>query len=141
MAIFQTATTSFKLELLEAIHNFTSHTFWMALYGSGAALDGTITAYTATGEISGAGYTAGGMALTVTPGYPLTVGTTAVVQFNSPTWSGATFTAYGALIYNASAANRSIAVLNFGAPMSVTAGNFSVLMPTADSNNAIVRVV
>jgi hypothetical protein len=141
MAITQAAPTSFKLELLQAIHNFTSHTFKCALYGASASLDPTTTAYTATGEVSGTGYSAGGLALTVTPTYPQNVGTVAVVQFNAPTWTTATFTAYGALIYNSSAANRAVAVLYFGAPMSVTAGNFTLTMPTADANNAIIRVV
>ena len=141
MAITQTATTSYKVELLSALHNFTSHTFKIALYGAAAALDATTTVYTTAGEITGTGYTAGGMTLVVTPTYPLAVGTAAVVQFNAPTWTTATFTAYGALIYNATSGNRAVAVLNFGAPMSVTAGNFTLTMPTADANNALIRVV
>jgi hypothetical protein len=140
MAITSALCASFKVEILEGIHNFTTgaHVFKVALYGSVAALDQTTTTYTATGEISGAGYTAGGLALTnVTP---VLSGNTAVVTFANPTWSTATFTAYGALIYNSTAANRAVAVLSFGGPYAVTAGNFTLQWPAADMNNAIVRI-
>jgi hypothetical protein len=141
MGITQTLTTSFKLELLEGIHNFTTATFYMALYAPGAALDGTITAYTSSGEVTGSGYIAGGMLLTIVSGYPQINGIGAVVTFNPPTWTGATFTTAAGLIYNSSAQNRSVAVLNFGSPFAVTAGNLTINMPSADQYNAIVRIV
>lgn len=141
MAITQCQPTSFKLELLEAIHNFTTDTFWMALYGTAASLDSTTTAYTTTGEVTGGGYTAGGRALTIVGGYPAISNNGAVVTFNTPAWTGATFVAIGALIYNASKANRAVAVINFGSTFSVTSGNFAVNMPAANSYNAIVRIV
>ena len=141
MAIVQCQPTSFKLELLEGVHNFLTDTFWMALYGTSANLDATTTAYTTSGETTGGGYTAGGQALTITGGYPQAVGTGAVVTFNTPSWTGATFVAVGALIYNASKANRAVAVINFGSTFSVTAGNFAVNMPAAGVNTAIVRLV
>ena len=141
MAVTQCQTTSFKLELLEGIHNFTTDTFWMALYGPSASLGNTTTSYTASGETTGGGYTAGGQALSIVAGYPQINGTGAVVTFNAPLWTGATFVTIGALIYNASKANRSVAVLNFGTTYSVTAGNFAVNMAPTDMNNAVVRIV
>jgi hypothetical protein len=141
MAIVQGLAVSFKLELLQAVHNFTTDTFWMALYGTSASLSPGNAVYTTAGEVTGTGYTAGGQALTITGGYPATSNTGAVVTFNPPTWTGATFGTLGAMIYNASKANRAVAILSFSAPYYVTGSNFTVNMPAADSYNAVVRIV
>jgi len=141
MAITQTICNSFKQELLVGTHDFTTttgDTFNIALYSSAATLDASTTAYTATGEISGTGYVAGGKALTnVTPTLD---GSTAILDFNDITWDAATFTAAGALIYNATDANRAVAVLSFGGDQTVTSGTFAVQFPTPDSSNAIIRI-
>ena len=140
MAITQAMTTSFKKELMEGVHNFTTHTFKIALYTSSATLDATTTAYSATNEVSGTNYTAGGNTLTVTGGAVSTSGTTAYIDFSDTTWADATITARGALIYNSSASNKAVAVLDFGADKTSTAGDFTVSFPTADASNAIVRI-
>lgn len=139
MAITQALCTSFKQELLEAIHDFPNDTFKIALYTSAASLDAATTAYTTSNEASGTGYTAGGNTLSVTG--PTTSGTAAFVDFADTVWSSATFTARGALIYNSSKANRAVAVLSFGSDRAVSGGNFTVQFPTYDLNNAIVRIV
>jgi len=134
--------TSFKVELLKGIHNFSASggdTFKIALYTSSATLDASTTAYSATNEVSGTGYTAGGNTLTNVD--PTSSGTTAYLDFDDTTWSTATITARGALIYNSTAAgNPAVAVLDFGADKTSTAGDFTVVFPTADASNAIVRV-
>ena len=141
MAITQAMTTSFKQELMEGVHDFTTHTFKIALYTSSATLGATTTAYSATNEVSGTGYTAGGNTLTVTGGAVSTSGTTAYIDFADTTWSTATITARGAVIYNSTAAgNPAVAVLDFGADKTSTAGDFTVSFPTADASNAIVRL-
>lgn len=141
MAITQAMTTSFKQELMEGVHDFTTHTFKIALYTSSATLGATTTAYSATNEVSGTGYTAGGNTLTVTGGAVSTSGTTAYIDFDDTTWSTATITARGAVIYNSTAAgNPAVAVLDFGADKTSTAGDFTVSFPTADASNAIVRI-
>lgn len=141
MAITQAMTTSFKQELMEGVHDFTTDTFKIALYTSSATLDATTTAYSATNEVSGTGYTAGGNTLTVTGGAVSTSGTTAYIDFADTTWSTATITARGAVIYNSSAVgNPAVAVLDFGADKTSTAGDFTVSFPTADASNAIVRI-
>ena len=140
MAITQAMTTSFKKELMEGVHDFTTHTFKIALYTSSATLDATTTAYSATNEVSGTNYTAGGNTLTVTGGAVSTSGTTAYIDFSDTTWADATITARGALIYNSSASNKAVAVLDFGADKTSTAGDFTVSFPTADASNAIVRL-
>ena len=141
MAISQSMCTSFKQEILVATHNFTTTTgdvFKIALYTSSATLGSATTAYAATNEIAGTGYTAGGLALTnVTP---TTSGTTAYVDFGNAVWTTATITARGALIYNSSKSNKAVAVLDFGADKTSTAGDFTVSFPTADASNAIVRI-
>lgn len=139
MAITQAMCTSFKQELLEGVHDFTSHTIKIALYSSSATLDATTTAYSATNEVSGTNYTAGGNTLTTVA--PTTSGTTAFIDFNDVTWSAASITARGAVIYNSSVAgNPAIAVLDFGADKTSTDGDFTVQFPTADASNAIVRI-
>lgn len=141
MSISQAMTTSFKQELMQGVHNFTSHTFKIALYTSSATLSAATTAYSATNEVSGTGYTAGGNTLTVTGGAVSVSGTTAFVDFSDSTWGTSTITARGAVIYNSSVAgNPAVAVLDFGADKTSTAGDFTVVFPTADAASAIVRI-
>lgn len=141
MAISQAMTTTFKQELMESVHDFTSHTFKIALYTSSATLGAATTAYTTSNEVVGSGYTAGGEDLTVTGGSVSVSGTTAFIDFSDVSWTTATITARGALIYNSTAAgNPSVAVLDFGTDKVSTAGTFTVQFPTADATNAIVRI-
>lgn len=141
MAITQAVCTSFKQELMVGTHNFTLTTgnvFKIALYTSAATLGASTTAYTATNEVSGTGYTATGNTLTnVTP---TTSGTTAFTDFADTTWSTATITARGALIYNDTNADRAVVVLDFGSDKTSTAGDFTIVFPTADASNAIIRI-
>lgn len=141
MAISQALCTSFKVELMTGTHNFTTstgNTFKLALYTSSATLGATTTAYSATNEASGTNYTAGGSALTnVTP---TSSGTTAFTDFADLTFSNVTITANGALIYNSSASNKAVCVLAFGSDKTATAGNFTIVFPTADASNAIIRI-
>ena len=145
MAITQAMCTSFKQELLEGQHDFrtTGHTFYMALYTSSATLDATTTDYTATNEVSGTGYTAAGQALTNVN--PTTSGTTAFTDFADETWTTATITARGAMIYNTTtgggtSTTDSVIILDFGGDKTSTAGDFTVQFPTADASNAIIRI-
>jgi hypothetical protein len=141
MAITQALCTSFKQELLTGTHNFTTSTgdaFKMALYTSSATLSAATTAYATTNEVTGTGYSAGGNTLTnVTP---TTSGTTALTDFADSTWSTATITARGALIYNSTDSNKSVLVLDFGSDKTSTAGDFTVIFPAADASNAIIRI-
>ena len=141
MANVQALCTSFKVELMTATHNFTAstgNTFKLALYTSAATLGATTTAYSATNEATGTNYTAGGANLTnVTP---TSSGTTAFTDFADLTFSNVTITANGALIYNSSASNRAVCVLAFGSDKTATAGNFTIVFPTADASNAIIRI-
>jgi hypothetical protein len=134
--------TSFKKELMTGTHDFTTstgNTFKLALYTSAATLGATTTAYSVTNEASGTGYSAGGGTLTnVTP---TTSGTTALTDFADLTFSSATITANGALIYNDTAAgDPSVVVLAFGGDKTSTAGDFTIQFPTADASNAIIRI-
>lgn len=138
--------TSFKQQLLQAKHDFTAstgHSFKLALYDNSASFTAATTDYTVTNEVSGTGYTAGGGALTnITP---TTSGTTAFADFSDLTFSTATITARGALIYNTTTGGGSgttdtVAVLDFGADKTSTAGDFTIVFPTADASNAIVRL-
>ena len=139
MAITTAMCSSFKEELLKGVHDFENDTFKMALYTSSATLDASTTAYTVTNEVSGTGYTAGGQALD-SPTVTLS-GTTAFVDFADETWTAATITARGALIYNSTAAgNPAVAVFDFGADKTSTAGDFVVQFPTADASNAVIRI-
>ena len=141
MAITQAMCTSFKKELMTATHDFTaaSNVFKLALYTSSATLDASTTAYTATNEVSGTGYTAKGAYLTSVT--PTTSGTTAYTDFNDLTFSTATITARGALIYNeAGTGDPSVCVLDFGGDKTSTAGDFTIQFPTADASNAIIRI-
>ena len=134
--------TSFKQELLEGVHNFKlsgGSTFKLAMYDNSASFTAATTAYTATNEVSGTGYSAGGGTLTRID--PTTSGTTAFTDFADLTFSTATVTARGALIYNDTAAgDPSVVVLDFGSDKTSTAGDFTIVFPTADSSNAIIRI-
>ena len=134
--------TSFKSELLQAVHNFTNgtgDTFKLALYTNSASFTAATTAYTATNEVVGTGYTAGGGTLTnVTP---TSSGTTAFADFADLTFSTATITARGAMIYNDTAAgDPSVVILDFGSDKTSTAGDFTIVFPAADATNAIIRI-
>jgi len=137
MAIIQTQTTSFKAELYQAIHNLTTDTLKIALYTGNASLDASTTAYSSTNEITGTGYTAGGV--TITGVTVNSSGYTAYVSFNNPSWTSASFTARAALIYNSSKANRSIAVLDFGADKTVSGNTFTITLPTNNASDALIR--
>ena len=139
MAITQALASTFKQQVLEGLHDFAASggdTFKIALYTAAANLDSSTTVYTSSGESSGAGYTAGGAILT-NAGTGLT-GTTAFLDFNDYTWTSATISAAGALIYNSSQGNKAVAILSFGATYSSTNGNFTVTMPAATSTTAII---
>jgi len=147
MAITQAMCTSFKVELLNGIHAFgttvargatTADSMYIALYTSSASLDATTTAYSTTNEVSGSGYSAGGNSLTAVA--PTSSGTTAFTDFSDTTWSSATITARGALIYNSTQSNKAVAVLDFGSDKTSTAGDFTIIFPTADASNAIIRI-
>lgn len=135
--------TSFKVELMQAVHNFTNgtgNTFKLALYDNSASFTAATTAYTATNEVANSGtYSAGGGTLTnVTP---TSSGTTAFTDFADLSFTSATITAYGALIYNDSAAgDPSVCVLDFGGAKTSTNGTFTIIFPTADSTSAIIRI-
>lgn len=143
MAITQAMPTSFKVEILQAVHNFgptSGNTFKIALYTSSATLSAATTVYSSSNEVSSTNYTAGGNTLTVSV-TPTSSGTTAYISFTSPTtWSGVTFTARGALIYNSTQANKAVAVIDFGADQTVSGGDFNVIFPTANSTSAILRI-
>jgi len=150
MAITQAMCTSFKVALLDGEMDFSSDTsqvFRIALYTSAATLSAATTAYGGTigvtpdtNEVTGTNYTAGGNVLTISAN-PASSGTTAFLDFADTTWTDATITARGALIYKADGAtNPAVAVLDFGADKTSTAGDFQVQFPTADATNAIVRI-
>lgn len=139
MAITQTLPTSFKVQLLNAQQNFTSNTFKMALYTSSASLDATTTVYTTSNEVSGTGYTAGGNTLAVSVA-PTSSGTVAYISFSDTSWFTSTFTARGALIYNASQSNAAVAIFDFGSDKSVVGGTFTVTFPAATSTTAVIRI-
>jgi hypothetical protein len=149
MTIAQTATTSFKVQLPQGIHNFgptSPDTFKIALYTAAANLDASTAIYTTSGEVSSSGtnYTAGGNTLTisVTPvaannlaGVP-----TSYWSFANTSWPNASFTARGALIYNSTEGNKSVAVLDFGSDKVISGDTFTIIFPTPDANSAIVRI-
>lgn len=147
MAILQTATTSFKIELLQAVHNFgptTPNTFKVALYTAAANLGTATTVYSTTNEVVGTGYTAGGNTLVIsvspTSGNNTTGVPTAFISFNNSTWTNATFTARAALVYNSTQGNKAVAVLDFGSDKTVSNDTFQIIFPTPDANSAIVRI-
>jgi hypothetical protein len=135
--------TSFKQELMQAVHDFTASTgdtFKLALYDNSASFTAATTAYTSSNEVSASGsYTAGGGTLTnVTP---TTSGTTAFTDFADLSFTSATITAFGALIYNDTAAgDPTVCVLDFGGAKSSTSGTFTIVFPTPDASNAIIRI-
>ena len=143
MAISQAMATSFKVEILGGDFDFSSGTaqvFKIALFTSSATLGATTTAYSTSDEVVGTGYTAGGNTLTISAN-PASSGTTAFLDFADTTWSSATITARGALIYLADGAtDPAVAVLDFGSDKTSTAGDFTIVFPAADASNAILRI-
>ena len=135
--------TSFKVELMKAVHNFTNgtgNTFKLALYDNSASFTAATTAYTSSNEVANSGtYSAGGGTLTnVTP---TSSGTTAFTDFADISFTSATITAYGAMIYNDSATgDPSVCILDFGGAKTSTNGTFTIIFPTADSTSAIIRI-
>jgi hypothetical protein len=147
MSIQQTTTTSFRVELLQAVHNFgptTPNTFKIALYTGAANIGATSTTYTITGEVVGTGYTAGGNTLVISTSPTANNNTafipTAYISFSNTSWTNASFTCRGALIYNATQGNKSVAVLDFGSDKTVSSDTFQIIFPTSDANSAIVRI-
>jgi len=150
MAIAQAMCTSFKQELLEGVHNFKNSggdTFKLALYAEGgggksgttATLGAATTAFTTTGEVANSGsYSSGGGTLTRVD--PTTSGTTAFTDFDDLSFTTATITAMGALIYNSTDSNKAVAVLDFTSNKTSTSGTFTIQFPTADASNAIIRI-
>jgi len=150
MAITQAMVTSFKVEILDGIHNFgtgvirastAADVFKIALYTSSASLDAATTAYTTSNEVSSSGtnYVAGGKTLTISQA-PTFTSTTAWLDFDDITWDSSTLTSNGALIYNATQGNKAVAVLAFGGDKTSTAGNFTIQFPAATSTTAILRI-
>ena len=135
--IVQTQTTSFKAELYEGIHDLIDDTIKIALFNANADLTASTTAYSTNQEVTGTGYTAGGN--TLTGATVRSSGTTAYVSFDNTSWSSASFTCRGALIYNSSKANRSVAILNFGSDKIVANGTLTIEFPTNDVTSAIIR--
>jgi hypothetical protein len=130
--------SSFKQQILLGEHDLDTDTIKIALYTSAATLSAATTAYSTSDEVVGTGYTAGGNTLT---GATVSLtGTTAFVDFSDTTWTTATITARGALLYNSSKSNKAVAVLDFGSDKTSTAGNFTVQFPANDASSAIVRI-
>ena len=143
MAISSAVCNSFKVEILKAVHNFTasSNSFKLALYTSSASLGAGTTAYASTNEISntaGSAYVAGGKALTSVT--PVLSSSTAVCDFADISYTSASFTANGCLIYNDTNADRAVCAVAFGSDKTVSSGTFTIQFPAADASNAIVRI-
>ena len=142
MAITTAMCTTFKKEILEAVHNFKNSggsTFNLALYTSSATLGASTTAYTTSNETSGTGYTSKGAALTRID--PSNDGTTAITDFTDLTFSSSSITARGALIFNESASgDPAVCALDFGSDKTSNAGDFTIQFPTPDASNAIIRI-
>jgi len=135
--------TSFKVEILKGVHNFSTgsgQTFRLALYNDSATFNASTTAYVTTNEVANSGtYAKGGGALTKIT--PTSSGTTALTDFADLSFTTATITAYGALIYNDTATgNPAVAVLAFGGPKASTAGTFTIVFPAATATGAIIRI-
>lgn len=148
MAITQSLATIFKVDLLDGVHNFgtapirattAADTFKIALYTSSATLGPTTTVYTTSNEVAGTGYTAGGNILSISVA-PTSGGTTAYISFSNTTWASATITARGALIYNSTQGNAAVAIFDFGSDKSTVSGDFTIVFPTADASNAVIRI-
>lgn len=132
-------TNSFKEQLLLGVHDFETDTFLIALYTSSAVLGPETTVYLTTGEVTGTGYVAGGQELqNITVNLGMGIG---YVSFNNPSWAGATFATRGALIYNFSKSNKSVAVLNFGIDQTMLGQSFTIQLPTNDPETALIRIV
>tara|TARA_Y100000004_G_scaffold101296_1_gene113571 strand:+ start:252 stop:680 length:429 start_codon:yes stop_codon:yes gene_type:complete len=141
MAITSAICNSFKQEILVGTHNFTASsgdTFKIALFTSSASLGAGTTAYSTSNEISGTGYTAGGATLTSVT--PVLDSSTAVCDFSDVSFTSASFTANGCLIYNSSQSDKAVAVIAFGGDKTVSSGTFTIQFPTADASNAIIRI-
>ena len=141
MAITSAICNSFKQEILVGTHNFTASSgdsFKIALFTSSASLGAGTTAYSTSNEISGTGYTAGGAALTSVT--PVLDSSTAVCDFADVSFTSASFTANGCLIYNTSQSDKAVAVIAFGGDKTVSSGTFTIQFPTADASNAIIRI-
>ena len=144
MAITSAVCSSFKQELLQGKHDFDSsggHTFKIALYTSSATLGASTTDYSATNEItntSGSAYSSGGATLTSVT--PTTSGTTAFCDFADVSFTSASFTANGALIYNSSQSDKAVAVIAFGGDKTVTSGTFTIQFPAQTAGNAIIQI-
>ena len=144
MAITSAICTSFKVELLKGVHNFTAttgNTFKIALYDSDATLGASTTAFTTSEEItntSGSAYTSGGATLTSVT--PVASSTTAVCDFSDVSFSSASFTANGALIYNSSASNVAVCAIAFGSDKTATSGTFTIQFPAFTTSAAILRI-
>jgi hypothetical protein len=150
LAISQTLATSFKVEILDGIHNFgvgvirastAADTFKIALYSTLATINDTTTVYTTQDEVTGTGYTAGGNTLVISQVPTSTSSeTTAWLNFDNSSWTTASFSADGALIYNSTQGNKAVAVLNFGSTKTATAQTFTVTFPASTSDAAIIRI-
>ena len=148
MPITQSLATIFKVDLLDGTHNFgvgpirattAADTFKIALYTSSATLGPTTTVYTTSNEVTGTGYTAGGNTLSISVA-PTSSGTTAYISFSNTTWAASTITARGALIYNFTQGNAAVAIFDFGSDKSTVSGDFTIVFPTADASNAVIRI-
>lgn len=141
MTIQQGQTNSFKVDILEGGQNLLADTLYMALYTGSATLGPTTTVYTTAGEVVGTGYTAGGNTITGVTINTDTTTNTVYVNFNNVSWSGASFTARGALIYNSTQGNKSIAILDFGADKIFSSVSNTVAMPVNSASTALLRFV
>ena len=138
MSIAQAMCTSFKAEILDEVHDLVADTIKIALFTSSASLGAATTAYSTSNEVAnGNGYATGGVELTSRA--VATAGTTAYFDAADPSWTSATFTANGAMIYNSSASDKAIAILAFGGDFTVSGGTFQIIFPAAGAN-AIVRI-
>ena len=140
MAITSTLTTSFKKELLQATHNFSTggNAFKLALYTSSATMGAATTAFTTTNQASGTNYTSGGNALTKVE--PTSAGTTGFTDFADLTFGTATVTARGCMIYNDTNSDKSVATIDFGGDKTSTSGDFTIVFPAAAASTAIIRI-
>ena len=150
MAIGQTLATSFKVEILDGIHNFgvgvirattAADTFKIALYTTLATLNSTTTVYTTQDEVTGTGYVAGGNTLVISQAPTSTnTETVAWLNFENSSWPNSTFSADGALIYNSTQGNKAVAILNFGSTKTTANQTFTVTFPASTSSAAIIRI-
>lgn len=141
MPLQQGQTLSFRSDIVQGQQNLASNTLKMALYTGNATLGPTTTAYTTENEVTGTGYTAGGNVVTGVTINTDSVNNIVYVNFDNVSWAGASFTARGALIYNSTQSNKSIAVLDFGADKTFTATNNTVTMPVNSPTTALLRFV